>query len=380
MARREKEGFVSVRLNKNGKSLNFSTRASVPFMGYDDVEIFEKEGVVAVCGALQGSYHISMEKGRPRKALSNAQLVEYICKKFGYALGGVLPAWTGEQENVLFFGGMQPHAGRYVLDESYTPIEVDYNRRAGNWAYVHDNWIEFTQEVRETLPTRLSAFRCGRVVVLSGDPAGKLTLTPRRQSGNLMLVSHPLADHLRGLYGGEERGMRLRAAVLPGGVALADSQDLLSAVDLTRLERLTLDEGKYSFLTLGNRGTLYLSTPAWKQITSMNQLDVYGGMGYLALRTAREGAMRVTTCGYAHYIHSKRFFALLKERWPEARRIYLLRYGEQWLLWPHPSRPAGLPFPTQFRKINLAKAEEKRKPQPQRVASSVAAERTIYGR
>lgn len=377
MWREQKNRPMNVRLNRNGKSLNFSTRASMALEGYEDVEVLEKQGVMAVRGTAAGGYHISGEEGRPRKALSNARLVEHIREKFGCALGGALPAWTGEQENVLFFGGMQPQAGPYVLDDSFVPVEVEYNRRAGDWAYIHDNWIEFTQEVRDALPERLSAFRCGRVVLLSGDPAGKLLLTPRRRSGNRTLVSHGLADHLRGLYGGVESGMRLRAAQLPGGVALADSLELLSAVNLTRPERLNLDESKYSFLTAGGRGTLYLSVPGWTELGGAERLEVYEGMGCLALRPSREGALRVTECGYAHYIHSKRFCELVKARWPDSVKLHLLRYGELWLLWPGTARPAGLPAPGQFKRLELTGGAQKKKTSPPRVA---AEERSVYGR
>lgn len=377
MTVRARKKLMSVRLNRNGKTLNFSSQASMPLAGYGDVEVFEKDGVIAVSGATSGSYHISGEVGRPRKALSNARLVEYIREKFGCELGGALPVWLGEEENVLFFGGMQPQAGPYVLDEDFMPVEVEYNRRAGDWAYVHDNWIEFTQEIREALPERLSASRCGRVVLLNGDPAGKLALTPRRQSNNLMLVSHALADHLRSLYDGEERGMRLYAALLPNGVALADNQELLESVNLTCPERLVLDESKYCFVTTGAKGTLYLSATAWEQLERAERMDIYDGLGCLALRSARDGMMKVTQSGYAHYIHSKPLCMLLKERWPEAKKLHLLRHGDLWLLWPSTARPAGLPAAAQFQRLDLTDREQKKRTPPQRVA---AEERSAYGR
>lgn len=365
---------MNVRLNRNGKNLNFSTKASIQLAGYKDVEVFEKENVVAVRGMVGQGYHISQEKGRPRMALSNAQLVEYICKKFGCTYGSTLPVWTGEQENVLFFGGMQPLKMPYVLDEHFTPIEVEYNRRAGDWSYVHDNWIEFTQEVRKVLPERLSAYRCGQVVVLRGDPAGRLVLTPRRQSGKRMLVSHALADYLRSLYGGEELGMRLHAALLPDGVALADSLDSLTKIDLSGLEKLVLDESKCCFLTPRISGTMYFSTMAWEQMERAGRVDVYGRAEYLALHVACEGDFPVTTYGYAHYIHSKQLCALVKKQWPEAKRLHVLRHGKLWLLWPNTTRPVGLPPPSQFRKVSLSKSLMQGKLQPQRAASAVAME------
>lgn len=368
MAKRETKRAVNVRLNRNGKILNFSTKASAPLAGYTDADVFEKAGVIAVCGTHRDSYHLCGEGGRPRKALSNAQLVAYLCEKFGCGLGACLPAWIGQEENVLFFGGVQSGNGPWFLDESFTPVEVEYNRRVGNWAYVHDNWIEFTREVREALPERLSAYRCGRVVLLSGDTAGKLVLTPRRQSGNQMLVSRAVADQLRSLYGGVETGMRLHAAILPGGVVLADSLEALGSVNLTRTEKMVLDESKYSFLSLTPKGSLYLSAPAWEQMEGLEQVEVYGAPGCLALRPVVEGGLRVTACGYAHHIHSKKLHQMIAAQWPAEKKLYLLRYGNLWLLWPNAARPAGVPAQETFQRIELnAALAVQKQPQHSRV-------------
>lgn len=378
MARNTRKGVVSVRLNRNGKTLSFSTKASAPLAGYTDVDIFESIDVVAVRGTYRGSYHISKEEGRPRKALSNAQLVTYLCEKFGCSLGSSLPAWISVEEDMLFFGRAQ-HTGSGFLDESFTPLEVEYNRRAGDWAYVHDNWIEFTRDVRDALPERMTACHCGRVILLLGDPEGTLSLTLRRQSGNRMLVSHALADSLRSIYGGKEKGMRLRAALVPGGVALADSQEELAAVNMTRPARLVLDESQHRFMTLGQKGTIYLSASAREGLVRNGRVDVYEACGYLALRPADDGAVKVTESGYGCYLYSRELSRAITAQWPGSKRLYLLRHEGLWVLWPSTQRPMDLPPAFEFQKAAWPGTRRQELQVPPRVTAA-RGERAVYGR
>lgn len=362
MARRPKPKSVCVRLNQNGKVLNFSSSASTMFVGFDNVDIFENDHVIAVQAATKGQYHISSEKGRLRKALSNAQLIAHLCKKFGCELGASLPAWVGDDERVLFFGGIQPEEKEhYILDETYTPVEVEYNRRAGSWAYIHDNWIEFTREVRDILPRRLSVYRCGNTVLLLGDSSGKLVLTPRRASGNLMLVSHPLASFLRHLYNGTERGMRLCAATVPGGVALAENGELLDKGDYTFKEKVSLDERTCAFLNVGTGklGSMYLSAYAWQLLGRPERLSVYIKAEYLALKPEKNGQFRATKCGYAQYIHTRQLCAILQNRWPGGKKIYLLRHENLWVLLPDTDLYHKLPPASSFERVELGNKQFK---------------------
>lgn len=372
MTKKDKSQY-NVRFNKNGKIINFSTHVSKVLEGYEDVDVFEKDCIIAVQPTIGGSYHISGEVGRPRKGLSNAQLVEYLCKKFGCVPGDSLPAWLGKQEDVLFFGGMQPNKEEiYTLDESYTAIEVEYNRRAGDWAYIHDNWTEFTREVREVLPRRLTAYRCGNAVLLMGDAAGKLVMTPKRQRGTPMLVSPALADYLREMFDGSEKGMRLRAKIVQGGVILADKIEALATADLTQCKPLDLNGCSRYFVTLGMRGALYLSAAAAQQLKNEGErLSLYRASKYLALKVNDGGALHIGEQKYAHYICSNHLCEMVRKWWPTEKKLYLLSHGKFWLMHSEPIWPADVPPASAFKVENPKERTAKQtKARPKEIAAN----------
>lgn len=330
-------------LNKNGKLIRFNTGASEPLISWSSVNVLEKGDVLALCGDTRGTYHLASENGRQRVCLCNQALVDYICKKFNCARGAKLSAWMGEEDNVLYFGGMQSaKASVYKLDNGYLPVIVDYNKRVGDWAYIHDNWIEFSKEIRTCLPQKISAFRCEAGIVLLDAPDGPLKPEPRREKGNKMLVSKELASYLRSFCGiegrGKSRGLRMRAAVISGGIILGKTEEDLIAPDLLNLEQLNLDS-KSCYLTMGKRGGIYVSSKFKKQMGDTAKLSVWRSKEFLALKPDPNGDINIRSSGYCSQIFSVSLEKLLRTMWPAAKKLYLIGHKNYWVVEEMPELP-----------------------------------------
>lgn len=352
---------ICVSIGRNGKSIRFSTAASEVLDAWDAVDLFEKNGVFAVRSAPRGRYHISKEQGRRRVLLSNQALVAYLCATYSCAPGATLPAWMGEEDGVLFFGGMQHNAPRQpTLDQAFTPLILEYNQRAGLWAYVHDNWIEFSKDIRTNLPPALTPALCGNTVALLHAPHGPLIPVPRRQQGNPMLVSKPLADFLRSQFRGHTKGLRLHAALLPNGLLLAETLTDLDRPNLDRLRPVVLSDAQSFYLSFGRPGCLYLSARARKAIGDNTPLSLCSSGHLFALRPDPAGPIKPSINGYAAQIFSRSLEKCLRARWPAAKRLFLSHYKGIWILSDSTASPIQDNQKTYFRNLLFSAASGKK--------------------
>lgn len=350
--KKAKRMFIRLML-KGGKNISFNTGASLVFLGYQEADVYEKGDVVAIQAVHGGAYHLANETGRDRKSLSSLALAKYLCQKFGCKEGERLDAWTNVQEGVLFFSGVRSEGKRNcLLDETYTKLVFEYNCRAGDWAYIHDNWVDFSKELRENLPEHMRAYRCGDAVVLLEDEKGPLHITTRRQTETRLIVSYALTLYLGGVFQGERKGFRLKAKQLANGVILAATQEALEQVRLEERKEILLDETQRRTLKMdASRKGIYLSVPAWKFLNEAERVSVYRCKGFLALKPEKDGTIKVNQYGYQRILCSVALLQMMAERWPETVQLYLHKHEEFFLLWPEIKPPQGVPAPTSFRRL-----------------------------
>lgn len=368
MAEKRTGRVPAIRISGAGaRNLHINTAASRYLLGYSEVNVYEKGAVMAIEGALKGSYHLSREKGRDRSVISSMELVSHILEKYKRNGKAVLPVWEGQQEGVLFFGKAAPTKEiPPVLDETWTPLETEYNRRAGEWVYVHDNWIEVTKGIRTQLPDRLRAYQAGQVTVLKPETDGPLRVTSHRQRGNRMLDEPMLARYLRETYSGEAAGLRLRACSTQDGLVLIASEEgALAGFRSKSMKPIELDETMLRFVTLHGKGGLYLSVRAYQAMGSCERVSAYCCGDWLALKPDPEGDKRVFTSGYVQEIFSSRLGDFLLRHYPEQGKYYLVQRGELWVFMTQPEAEELPPSPGRFRRLELTSRAQGRAEQGQ---------------
>lgn len=327
--------------------------AASEYLDGNNVRVFERSGVVALSMHRLGEgFHLTREKDRRRVILSSCELITYLKERYGYGSGRRYPVWAG-QDGTVFFSGILPEAPCTALDDTFEEIRCDYSLRAGSWVYVDNNRITFSQQARDRLGNRLTAYQCGPCVMLRTERDGPISMDyVEGRHGQRMIRSFALASYLRRRYNGLGRVFRLRACLGPDRVYLAEEEQEFRRPFRLPPVRLELNDAEKRTLKLSSGNRILLSADAAAALGPA--VAVLHSGGIWALAAAPGAPLAIKTSGPTAYLFCRELSIRLQEDHAGADRFYLLEHGGLWVLSTTPAPDEAFPAADTFESEEIA--------------------------
>lgn len=187
----------------------------------DDVDVYERCGVLALVGTPKGRYHsVRKSKRTTARNLVSQGLVEYLSERLGCEVGDRLCAWTLEDEEApVVYAGREAGPDRFS-DGGFSPVEVHCRRRVQGRVLKVGNRLLLPGHCFASRPERLTAYRPsdGGIALLE-EREGVLPTEQKKNKRYVTVNSRQLVELCEEQFG---KASLIRAITVEGGVMLRD--------------------------------------------------------------------------------------------------------------------------------------------------------------
>lgn len=316
----------------------------------EEADLYEAGDVLALVGNPNGAYHLGRKSGgRNARMLSSLGVVSYLADKFDVDVGTRFPAWSNwwNGRSVVLFS--QRETGRPFGPE-FRPVTVPYRKLIEGRVLIEGNQILLPAQAVEDTLAGYAAYSTDEAVVLRTSPVGPLGFLPRANPRYLALDSQELVAYCRRKFGQKPR---LRALQTQSGIYISKNEEALYRASRCKEPHfLDIIPTPRVYLTLNSRWTMYLSGEAGRWLEG--RVNVLEHNGLLALRSDPKGTLEVSPCAQGKYcISSKHLKERILYRYPNQKRLLLVRYQDMLLLTPDGRLPTNVPPTRDFCRLNF---------------------------